>query len=312
MEDQHNPAAVGAFVLALGAALIALVLWLAAGLDTRAATLPYSAVLNESVSGLSVDAPVKFMGVDVGKVKRISLDPGNPQQVVLDLRIERGTPIRQDSQAVLSTQGLTGISFLEISGGSAAAPLLLPADDGTPARIATRPSLSARLDQVVTRVLSSVEAMSRSLSGVFDAGTRDALKSTLADTATVAHALASQEASIRSGLHDAARTAQLAAAAAERLQPTLARIESAAQGLQAMVASTERAGNRVALAADGTASGVQQVRSETLPEISRLITELDELSATVRRLGTQTERSPTSLLLGSPGRAPGPGEGGTR
>ena len=105
-----NYALVGAFVLALGAALIAGALWLAAGGASAQAYDLYLAIEDESVAGLNLNAPVKYNGVDVGKVKGIHLDPANPERVRLIFAIERGTPIKEDTVAVLKTQGLTGIA----------------------------------------------------------------------------------------------------------------------------------------------------------------------------------------------------------
>ena len=63
-----NFTVVGAFVLALGTLLIAGVLWLAAGGASRSAEDLYLAIEDESVAGLNLNAPVKYNGVDVGKV----------------------------------------------------------------------------------------------------------------------------------------------------------------------------------------------------------------------------------------------------
>ena len=54
----------------------------------------------------------------------IDLDRANPQRVNLLFAIERGTPIREDTMAVLKTQGLTGIAYVELSGGAADSPPL--------------------------------------------------------------------------------------------------------------------------------------------------------------------------------------------
>jgi phospholipid/cholesterol/gamma-HCH transport system substrate-binding protein len=56
------------------------------------------------------------------------------------------------------------------------------------------------------------------------------------------------------------------------------------------------------------ASGVRQLSTETLPELERAVAELAPLAASLRRLSEQTERSPSSLLLGGPTRPAGPGE----
>ena len=68
MDDKVNYTLVGAFVLVLGAVFVAAVLWLAAGLGGQRAVDTYQAVIRESVAGLNVDAPVKNLGVAVGKV----------------------------------------------------------------------------------------------------------------------------------------------------------------------------------------------------------------------------------------------------
>ena len=101
-----NYAIVGAFVVALGAVLITGVLWLASGGALQKKYDLYLAIEEESVSGLNLNAPVKYNGVEVGKVRVIKLDPANPEHVWLILAIERGTPIKVDTVAVLKTQGL--------------------------------------------------------------------------------------------------------------------------------------------------------------------------------------------------------------
>jgi hypothetical protein len=104
--------------------LIAGVLWLASGGALQKKYDLYLAIEDESVAGLNLNAPVKYNGVDVGKVREIRLDPGNPERVNLLFAIERGTPIKEDTVAVLKTQGLTGIAYVELSGGARDAPPL--------------------------------------------------------------------------------------------------------------------------------------------------------------------------------------------
>ena len=119
METKVSYALVGGFVVILGTLLVAVILWLASGGAFQKAYDLYLAISEESVAGLNLNAPVKYNGVDVGRVRQIRLDPANPEQVNLLFAIERGTPIRQDTVAVLKTQGLTGIAYVELSGGAA-------------------------------------------------------------------------------------------------------------------------------------------------------------------------------------------------
>jgi phospholipid/cholesterol/gamma-HCH transport system substrate-binding protein len=283
------------------------------------------------VAGLNLDAPVKFLGVDVGKVRGITIDPVNSARVRLDLVVERGTPVRQDSEAVLKSQGLTGIAYVELSGGSAAAPLLAPGPDGAPPLIRSKPSLSARLENVVGTALASLDRTTANLNALFDADNRAALKSTLADVSALMHTLSEQRSQFAGITTDLATTARHAARvsaklepaldqvgpalaqigpALERVGPVLARVEAAAASIDRMAQDAGRASQRAGAAADAAAGAVQQLGSDTLPDLQTLLTELRPLVGSLRQLSEELRSQPSSLLLGGAVRAPGPGEGG--
>ena len=269
MEDKVNYTLVGIFVLGLGAALVVAVLWLAAGLNTQKKYEPYQSVIKESVAGLSVAAPVKYLGVDVGKVSEIAIDPQNSRQVRVKFLIERGTPIKQDTEAVMKSQGLTGIAYIELSGGSVGSPPLLATSDVPVPLIRSKPSLSARLEDVLTSVLANVNRTAANLDAVLDAGNRAALKQTLADTASLVHALAAQQGTISAGIADGARTAKNAARASDRLGPAIERIAASADALRKMGSDISRTSDSASRTVDTAASGVQQIVTETLPELQR-------------------------------------------
>ena len=146
MEEKVNFAVVGVFVMVLSAALIGGVLWLSSGKSYGTSYDIYQTYMKESVAGLNLKAPVRYRGVDVGRVQKIALAPGNVEQVQVTLAIERGTPIKVDTVAVLSTQGVTGIAFVDLTGGSRNSPEL-KAEPGAPyPAISSGPSLMVRLD----------------------------------------------------------------------------------------------------------------------------------------------------------------------
>ena len=137
MEPRVNYFLAGIFVLVLGAAMVAGLLWLSVGTSTRDYD-KYYVYMTESVAGLNTDAPVKFQGVDVGRVIDIRLDPKNPERVRLVLAIEKGTPIKEDTIAVLGFQGLTGIAHLNLTGHISGESPPLKANPGErPARTGT-------------------------------------------------------------------------------------------------------------------------------------------------------------------------------
>lgn len=308
MEDKVNYTVVGAFVLALGAALIGGVLWLSAGVGGTKRYDPYQSIVEESVAGLNIDAPVKYLGVNVGKVTEIGINPANTQQVRLLFLIERGTPIKQNTEAVLKSEGLTGIAYVELDGGTAGSQTLVVGANGDIPTIRSKPSLSARLESVLSAVLANVDRMSSNLNAVFDADNRAALKATLADTAALAHSLAAQQETIRQGIINAARVSGTMARVSEQLGPAIDRISASAAAVEDMAGVARNASASAGRTADAATSGVQQLSTKTLPEMERLLGELNQLAGSLRRLSEQTERSPNSLIFGAPTVPPGPGE----
>lgn len=305
METKLNYTVVGLFVLLLSTALIAGVLWLGGGKQYRKTYDTYLAYLGESVSGLNLNAPVKYRGVEVGMVRQISLDPANPEQVRLEFGIERGTPIKEDTVAVLKVQGLTGIAYVELSGGSRDAPPLKPKRGSKYPVIATGPSLLARLDTAVTDLLTNLDRASDSVNALLDEDNRLAFKSTLADVAAVAHTLAKNRGALDAGMADAAKAMENSARASAELPQLLERIGRSADALEKM--ATEAA--RASASARATVENVgQRLSAESLPEAERLLNELRELTASARRVSEQLEQNPAALLRGRQASPPGPGE----
>ena len=301
----------GAFVLLLGAMLVVGVLWLASGGALQQKYDLYRAIEDESVAGLNVNAPVKYNGVDVGKVRQIGLDPGNPQRVNLLFAIEHGTPIKEDTLAILKTQGLTGIAYVELSGGTRDAPPLRAGQGSDYPLIRTAPSLSARLENVLTSVLAKLDSTSNNINAILRDDNQAAFKSALADIARVAHTLAARQDALDAGLLNAARTFEHAARAAAKLGPVIENIGRSAEAVETMGNEVAKTSASAGKTVNAVGSDVQHFTAETVPELERLLGELSALSTSLRRLSEQTERNPASLLFGRRPVPAGPGEAHT-
>jgi phospholipid/cholesterol/gamma-HCH transport system substrate-binding protein len=306
-----NYAVVGAFVLVLGAVLFAGVLWLASGAAFQKKYDLYLAIEEESVAGLNLNAPVKYNGVDVGKVRDIWLDPGNPERVNLLFAIERGTPIKEDTVAVLKTQGLTGIAYVELSGGARDAPPLRASAQNQYPVIRTKPSLGARLENVLTAVLGKLDSTSSNIDALLSDENRAALKSTLADIATLAHTFAARKDTLDAGITNAARTFENASRATAQVGPVIDRIGRGADAVEKMGNDVARTSAGAGKTFDSVGADVQRFTAETLPELERLLGELSVLTTSLRRLSEQSERDPRGFLFGRMPLPEGPGEAGT-
>jgi phospholipid/cholesterol/gamma-HCH transport system substrate-binding protein len=288
-------------VLGLGAALIAGVLWLASGGAFKQKYDLYLAISDESVSGLNINAPVKYSGVDVGKVRDIRLDPRNQERVNLLFAIEQGTPIKEDTVAVLKTQGLTGIAYVELSGGAQESPLLRTIAGNAYPLIPTKPSLSARLENVLSNVLAKLDSTSSSINAILSPENQAAFKSALADIAAVSHTIALRKDSLDASLVNAAN-------ATAKMGPAIDRIGKSADAVEKMGLEVARTSASAGQTVNEIGSDMKRFSSETLPELERLLGELGALSSSLRRLSDQTEGNPAGLLFGRTPVQSGPGE----
>ncbi len=114
MENEKHYFRVGLYLVLLSAGLALFAVWLlSSGLRH---SIDYRIYFNESVSGLSLGSPVKYRGVNVGKVKQISIDKNDSQRIEIIAEIDDSTPIRVGTVASLKLQGITGTVFIELSG----------------------------------------------------------------------------------------------------------------------------------------------------------------------------------------------------
>jgi phospholipid/cholesterol/gamma-HCH transport system substrate-binding protein len=304
MEEKVNFVLVGVFVLVLSAALMGGILWLSSGKSYRTSYEIYQTYMQDSVAGLNLNAPVRYRGVDVGRVQKIALAPGNVEQVQLTLAIERDVPIKVDTIAVLQMQGLTGIAYVELTNGGRDSPLLKPQAKGSYPVIKSGPSLMTRLDTAVTALLSSLNRASENLNAVLDEGNRRTVKNTLNDLAVFSRTLAARSPAIDASLADAAHTLKNTSRLSDDLPQLVQRLQHSADAFDNMSNQLAYAG----VSAGNTLESVQQFSTSTLPEIHELVLELRDLTASLRRVSDQLEQNPGALLHGNAKAKRGPGE----
>jgi phospholipid/cholesterol/gamma-HCH transport system substrate-binding protein len=320
MEPKVNYILVGSFVAFLGAAVLVGILWLGKT-DYRGSYDRYEAYMRESVAGLSVDSTVKYRGVDVGRVKSITLRPDNPEEVLLTLDIVRGTPVKTDTIAKLETQGLTGLATINLTGGSRDA-LSLQAQTGQAYPvIKTGPSLFFRLDEAVSRLLSEeglaqllvdLDFAAKGAAKVLDEDNRILLKRTIKDLSDVAQTVATHKTQIEQSLNGAARSAdnlvKLTASLNEQVPTLLAGLNKSVAALGTATDELARTSRTVGTVVNEARPELQQFTRRTLPEAGQLVTELRQLTGTLNRVARELEREPSSLVFGRKTPSRGPGE----
>lgn len=123
METDKHYFIEGLFIIVFTIAAAIFAVWL--GSPGRHDDVIYRIHFPDSVNGLTVGDPVKYLGIDVGTVNSMILDPDNPRLVLVDVRLRKETPVKTDTRASLALKGITGIVFIELNGGDPAAKTLL-------------------------------------------------------------------------------------------------------------------------------------------------------------------------------------------
>ncbi len=194
---------VGIFVVVLSLGMIFFVTWMGSTAIQEESEI-YIVYLDEAVSGLSPNAPVKYKGVNIGQVSVIQINPNNSNQVELQLRIRQGAPIKQDSTAVLTAQGITGLQYIEITGGSQDMPMLQPQDEGSLPVIPAGKSTLATVEAAIGPILTNINYTIADIREILKNTNPEHLEHILADVQTVTGSFADHSDDIFQDVRDTA------------------------------------------------------------------------------------------------------------
>ena len=135
-----------------------------------------------------------------------------------------------------------------------------------------------------------------------------ALRSALADIATVARTVAARKDSIDTSLSDAATSLKNTAKASAKIDALIGRVGRGADAVEKMGNSVAATSASAGKTVDAVGVDMKRISTETLPELERLLAELTSLSASLKTLTDQTRRDPRALIFGRTPAPGGPGE----
>jgi phospholipid/cholesterol/gamma-HCH transport system substrate-binding protein len=166
METDRNYFLVGLFVIAVTVGAVFFGLWLTT--TTPGETMRYRIAFRESVEGLKVGQVVRFLGVDVGNIKSIKIDPDDSQQVQIDADILKSAPIKTGTVATMQLQNLTGDMYIELTGGDPKEPKLADVSNDVVPEIRSQPStlsvLEGRLPQLLDHTKHAADQVDKMFS----------------------------------------------------------------------------------------------------------------------------------------------------
>lgn len=307
METHARYFLVGLFSLAVTIALILFVLWLGK-LQLDREYREYDVRFHESVTGLSVGGIVQYHGIQVGEVRRLTLDPKDPREVRVRIRVGADTPIKTDTQAQLSYTGLTGVAVVEMFGGSPEAKLLHEVDQRPIPEIETVPSTLSQLMSGGSGAMHSAQEVMARIAEVLNDQNIRRVSAMLDNLAEVSGNLKADYPEVRAALADlrslekklgdaATRADQVLAefqagiaAPKEGGEPLVAELRSTIDEIRAAAASLKR----VSDTGDRTLSGLdEQARGDLAETLAALRATSESLARITRRF----EEAPAGYLL---------------
>jgi phospholipid/cholesterol/gamma-HCH transport system substrate-binding protein len=314
MEIRASYVIVGAVVLALLAGLAAFSLWLVeAGVDRDVAR--YEIAFEGSVSGLPEGGQVLYRGIPVGRVGEIRIDPANVENVLVVAEVDRDTPIKEDTVATLEFQGLTGIAYVQLRGGTQESARLDP-DAAQPPRIPSRRSTLERVFESTPELLMQALAMVDRLSVLLSDENLAAIAATLQNVERLTAGLADRSGGVDAVLTGAAdmtdeirKTSVEVRQLATDLRQVTGRLDRQVEGVSGDLAGTLTELRGAASSLAGAAGQLQQVLGQLeqpvddfaatgLYEFTQLIGETRLLVAALSRITKEFERDPAGFLIG--------------
>jgi phospholipid/cholesterol/gamma-HCH transport system substrate-binding protein len=126
MDNRSKKIRLGIFILVSSTLLLFLIVFFTARELFEETDTYYVAFQEVSVSGMEVGSPVKYLGINVGTISDIRINPKDVTSIIAQLSLKAGTPVKENSKADIVSMGITGMKAIEIRGGTNEAKLLAP------------------------------------------------------------------------------------------------------------------------------------------------------------------------------------------
>jgi phospholipid/cholesterol/gamma-HCH transport system substrate-binding protein len=305
METRAHYVAVGAFVLAMITLAFVAVLWLGR-VQLSESPERFYVFFRGSVQGLTKGAAVQYNGIPVGRVVNIRVDPDNVEQIEVTIEVDRRlVQIKSDARAQLESNILSGVSTIQVRGGTQAAGDLVPKPGHKYAVIESESSTIQQLTAAAPQLMDELKKVADNLNDLLGDQNRKAVADSLANVRTLT-ASASDEMKQLKGILDNAndavvQTKSFVAAVNDSyvrqngLRDRADRLLADADGL---ARSLTLASGELQTILKENRGGIHNFTQSTVAQFNDTLSQTQRLLANLSRLSGQLERDPQRLLLG--------------
>ena len=279
METKSNYTFIGLAVLTLIVGLISSALWLSVGFDRKTYDT-YLIYMDEPVSGLNDESPVKYSGVKVGFISDIQLNPSNPTRVNIVVKIEHDVLITTSTEASLVAQGITGNTFLGLNATTSTRKRLKKKPSEPYPVIPYKPSFYFQLENKINRL--------------FDEDNINNMRLIIQNLEAIAQTFKKNVPNIDQGLRELPRLIDALETSATRFNNMATHVSVA--GIQ--FTQTMKLGKNT----------INQLAQQTMPTMIILLRRLDHIASNLEVISNQLRQNPAIIVRGTAPPQPGPGE----
>lgn len=306
MESKSHALIAGVFAIGLAILAGILALWLGKDEIQRS---PYVIATSLKVSGLNIQAAVRYKGIKVGKVTDIDFDSKVPGQLLLSLDIVSDTPITQSTYATLGYQGVTGIAFIELD-DDGSKPAAIARDPQLGARIPLRPGLMQELEKHGLAILNQTEEVSKRLNALLDQENRASLTNTIQQIGKTAAAWEGLPTKLDPILNELPQTVKQARESAVAFKQFSDNAKNTSNNLNNLLNNLQGENGSMTRLSKNIDDMSQNLQFETLPALNNLVRDAGSTLRTINRGAEALNDRPQSFIFGAKPIPPGPGEAG--
>lgn len=302
MDTNRRFFAVGIFVLSGIVGFGSMIAWLS---THRIGYAVYEVQFSEPVSGIASGTPVRYNGIDVGSVTNIDFDRNDPRRVIALLELRPDLPIRTDSLALVDNQGLTGESYIEIDGGSGAAPLLKRESGSRYPVIPSGHSSFYRIKTEAPEVLHSFRKMADNASDLLNEQNQkkvaEILKNVSAASDRLDQVLLSTDQAAKAIADLAKKLGTMSDKIADTAMESKDQIRQSAAQINQAFADADAAAKRLdklSMDVDHVVTSSEAQFTDGIGQLNQLFGQTRSLVQKIGRLTDDVQRQPTELLFG--------------
>ncbi|MHC5307263.1 MlaD family protein [Bartonella sp. LJL80] len=313
METRANYVTVGIFTVITLIAAFMIVFFISRMGETRHLE-PLDVRIPGSVTGLGESSQVFFNGIRVGTVRRLILDDTNPNMVIAKTEINGTTPITRSTVATLGFQGLTGLAFIELKGGSLNEPNLLEEAkrEDTVARIDADPSTFNNLLATAQDIFARANSALGELEG-FIKDVREPLTETVKNTRDFSHTLSNNTDNVQKIMDDTRQMMARLNTASEKADAIMAKLDTmlSPDNRNSVVVQAQKTLLSIQDAADTLnnhigpiANNLERFSGQGLRNVEALVNDSRRSVDRIEQAISDLERDPQRIIFGGTGTVP--------